>query len=138
MRAQRTNSRYDPNGRSASPVSSARISALYEKPSEPPNAAGRSCTAMYPPSVLASPFEGSGGRCRPGIASPPLGSPLRRLPTRAPAAANAAPRDHLPHHVARDERDVCRALGQPAHEIRVPLRAERHVDAHAVALADEL
>src|SRR3712207_1398409 len=54
---------------------------------------------------------------------------------RLPAAPRA---DHLAEHAPREERDVRGVLGEAAHEVRVPLRAEGDVDAHAVALAHEL
>src|SRR4051812_33076718 len=44
----------------------------------------------------------------------------------------------LRHHAPRDERDVRRAFSQPAHEVGIPLRAERHIDTHAIALPHEL
>src|SRR5687767_7071445 len=48
MRAHLTKNRYAPQGGDCVASSSARISTLYENPSEPSNAAGRSCTAMKP------------------------------------------------------------------------------------------
>src|SRR6266542_4348597 len=51
---------------------------------------------------------------------------------------SAPPRaDHFLDDVAGEERNVGRPLCQPAHEIRIPLRAERNIDAHAVALANQ-
>ena len=45
---------------------------------------------------------------------------------------------YLPlHNRFQDEADIGRALAEPPHEIREPLLAERHVDAHPVALGDE-
>src|SRR5687768_13896653 len=66
--------------------------------------------------VFASPAEWSGWRNWPGM---------------------LAATHHLAEDVARDEGDVRRPLGQPAHEVRIPLRAERDVDTHPVAVAHE-
>ena len=43
----------------------------------------------------------------------------------------------LAHDAAQDEQDVRRPLGQAAHEIRIPLRAERDVDPNPEAIGDE-
>src|SRR5256885_1125641 len=43
----------------------------------------------------------------------------------------------LAEHAARDERDVGGTLGEAAHEVGIPLRAEGHVHSHAVAVAHE-
>src|SRR5271167_1565192 len=41
----------------------------------------------------------------------------------------------LPEHISRDEEHVGGALGQPPHEVRIPLRAEWDVHPKTVALA---
>src|SRR5512138_559495 len=46
--------------------------------------------------------------------------------------------DDLAQHVARDEGDVRGPLGEAAHEVRIPLRAEGDVDAHPPPLAHDL
>ena len=48
------------------------------------------------------------------------------------------PADHFLQHVASDERNIRRTLGEPAHEIRIPLRSEWNVDTHPVSVAHEL
>src|SRR6476660_3132393 len=44
----------------------------------------------------------------------------------------------LADHVARDESHVRRPLCQATHEIRIPLRAEGHIDTHSISVAHEL
>src|SRR5688572_26015856 len=62
-----------------------------------------------------------------------------RMIGREEAAGHAlSPAQHLFDDVAGHERDVCGTFGEPAHQIRIPLRAERHVHAHPVALTNEL
>src|ERR1035437_92128 len=55
---------------------------------------------------------------------------------RAPGAG--PPAGELARDLAGNEREVCRTLREAAHEILVPLRAERNVDAQPVAVAREL
>src|SRR6476659_287189 len=47
-------------------------------------------------------------------------------------------RDHFLQHAGGHKRDIRWTLGETAHEIRIPLRSERHVHAHTVSLAHEL
>src|SRR6185503_15199651 len=54
-----------------------------------------------------------------------------------PSLAPVSPH-HLLHDVSRDEGDVSWTLGEPPHEIRIPLRAEWHIHAHAITLAHQL
>src|SRR6266496_2500800 len=67
--------------------------------------------------VLASPREWSAGRCWPGI-----------------CRALSVAVERLFEHAAGDERDVGGTPREPAHEIRIPLRAKGDVDANAVSL----
>src|SRR5207253_9054762 len=51
---------------------------------------------------------------------------------RAPASRPA-----LTHEASQDEHQVGRALREPAHEVRIPLPAERHIDPDPVSLPAE-
>src|SRR5438034_4859553 len=37
--------------------------------------------------------------------------------------------------IAHHKPDVCRALSQPAHKVRIPVFAIRHIDAHVITVA---
>src|ERR1035437_7842444 len=94
--------------------------------------------------------------CRPALRGRPAGNaPPRsrrrlthrpfRIPeegagrgSRGPAPLALPPAGKLPQDVSRHEDEVRRTLGETAHEIWIPLRAERHVDAQPVALTREL
>src|ERR1700712_2215517 len=61
-----------------------------------------------------------------------------RVGDTAHATSGFAAPHHFLHDVPRDEGHIGWTLGKPSHEIRIPLRAEWHVHAHAIALAHEL
>src|SRR4051812_46293226 len=103
------------------------ISTLYGRPSGPSNAAGRACTAMYPPSVDSSPASGSGGRWRPGML----------ITARRTSPASRAATERFAHDVAHDERHVGGSFRETTHQVWIPLRSERNVHAHSPALAHE-
>src|SRR5215213_4073777 len=42
------------------------------------------------------------------------------------------------HEVLHHEPNICRALGQPAHEVRIPMFSVRNIDAHVEAVVREL
>src|SRR5687767_2577953 len=42
------------------------------------------------------------------------------------------------HEVLHHKPDICRALGKPAHEVRIPVFSVRNIDAHVEAVSREL
>src|SRR5687768_5279943 len=63
----------------------------------------------------------------------------RGVPGLRPGRKWARGRSHLPfaEHAAENEQDVGGPLGEPAHEIRIPLGPVRHVDAQSIALSQQ-
>src|SRR6476469_11157238 len=45
--------------------------------------------------------------------------------------------EHLTNHITRDKGEIRRALGEAAHEVRIPLRPEWNVHAHAIPFPNE-
>src|SRR6187399_1010030 len=43
-----------------------------------------------------------------------------------------------PEEVAHNENNVCRTLGEPSHEVRIPLVSIRDVNSHIIALCSQV
>src|SRR5439155_540132 len=74
-------------------------------------------------------------RSTPGRPRRQTRAPARACAGSRPAWRHSAPPYRLPHDVAEQKGDVRRALGEPPHEIGVPVAPKRDVDPHVVALA---
>src|SRR4030095_13438480 len=91
------------------------------------------------PSVIAFSLERGGLASDRGAGAGSRSRKFLPLPA-APAPDFARP----PHsnsnlkQILHHEPNICRPLGQPPHEVRIPVFSVRHIDSHVVAIARQL